>query len=227
MKARTTTAAVGRSVVAGALCVLLAACGTRVAGTASPSADPAPPTCAPNLPTEEETGGPPNLPTEEETATTPNIPTEEETGTTPNIPTEEETGRTPDIPTEEDTAGPPNPPTDQDGGTPGPPTDGAPACQVVDGWYDMTRDFNEYYARHRTEEDTFMPAGSVTQVRIRKTAHNTEAWITFSTGAVGKGEGEDARRVARVFGAWRQEVFGDRGTVGVRTEREVKVSTTW
>ncbi|MFD2120799.1 hypothetical protein ACFSNO_16050 [Streptomyces cirratus] len=166
-------------------------------------------------------------PTEEETATTPNIPTEEETGTTPNIPTEEETGRTPDIPTEEDTAGPPNPPTDQDGGTPGPPTDGAPACQVVDGWYDMTRDFNEYYARHRTEEDTFMPAGSVTQVRIRKTAHNTEAWITFSTGAVGKGEGEDARRVARVFGAWRQEVFGDRGTVGVRTEREVKSAPTW
>ncbi|MEV6689612.1 hypothetical protein AB0N28_30550 [Streptomyces sp. NPDC051130] len=215
MKAKTTTAAVGRTVAAGALCALLAACGTRVAGTASPSAAPAPPTCAPNLPTEEETG------------TTPNVPTEEETGTTPNVPTEEETGTTPNVPTEEDTGGPPNPPTDQDDGTPGPPTDGGPACQVVDGWYDMTRDFNEYYARHRTDEDTFMPAGSVSRVRIRKTARNTEAWITFSTGAVGKGEGEDARRVAAVFGAWRREVFGDRGTVGVRTEREVKVTTTW
>ncbi|MEU7067061.1 hypothetical protein [Streptomyces sp. NPDC046161] len=215
MKAKTTTAAVGRTVAAGALCALLAACGTHVAGTASPSGAPAPPTCAPNLPTEEETG------------TTPNVPTEEETGTTPNVPTEEETGTTPNIPTEEDTGGPPNPPTDQDDGTPGPPTDGGPACQVVDGWYDMTRDFNEYYARHRTDEDTFMPAGSVSRVRIRKTARNTEAWITFSTGAVGKGEGEDARRVAAVFGAWRREVFGDRGTVGVRTEREVKVTTTW
>ncbi|MGW7098889.1 hypothetical protein [Streptomyces sp. NPDC054838] len=215
MNART-TAAVARSVAAGALCALLAACGTHVAGrsAAPPSAVPAPPTCAPNLPTEEETGGPPNPPTGEETASTPNVPTEDETGGGPNVPTEEDTG-------------PPNPPTDQDSAAPGPPTDGAPPCQVVDGWYDMTREFNEYYARHRTEEDTFMPAGSVTRVRIRKTAGANEAWITFSTRAVGKGEGEDARRVARLFGAWRQEVFGDRGTVGVRTEQDVKVTTSW
>ncbi|MEU6894211.1 hypothetical protein ABZ934_20870 [Streptomyces sp. NPDC046557] len=211
-----TTATVGRSVVVGALCALLAACGTHVAGrsAAPPRGVPAPPTCAPNLPTEEETGGAPNLPTEEETGGAPNLPTEEETGGAPNVPTEEDTG-------------PPNPPTDQDDGASEPPTDSERPCQVVDGWYDMTRDFNDYYAHHRTDEDTFMPAGSVTRVRIRKTAGTNEAWITFSTRAVGKGEGEDARRVARVFGAWRQEVFGDRGTVGVRTEQDVKVTTSW
>lgn len=223
-----TTAALGRSVAAGALCALLAACGTHVAGRSAgpPSGVSAPPTCAPELPTEEETGGTPNVPTEEETGGAPNIPTEDETGTTPNVPTEEETGGAPNVPTEEET-GAPNPPTDQDDGVAGPPTDGAQPCRVVDGWYDMTRDFNEYYARHRTDEDTLMPAGSVTRVRIRKTAGANEAWITFSTGSVGKGEGEDARRVARVFGDWRHEVFGDRGTVGVRTGQDVKVTTSW
>lgn len=207
----------GRAVVTGLFCVLLGACGTTVAGrtAAPPSGVPASPTCTPNLPTEEDTG-------------TPNLPTEEDTGT-PDIPTEEDTG-TPDIPTEEDT-GAPVIPTEEDTGAPEPPTDGgltgsAAPCAVVAGWYDMTRDFNDYYAGHRTEADHFMPQGSVKEVRIRKTAKTGEAWVTFSTDSVGKGLGEDARRVAEVFGAWRHEVYGDKGTVGVQTEEGAEIVTT-
>ncbi|KJY25930.1 hypothetical protein VR44_31215, partial [Streptomyces katrae] len=72
----------------------------------------------------------------------------------PQPPTDEDPG-TSQPPTDED-PGTSQPPTDQDTGTPGPPTDGgdtagsARPCPVVDGWYDMTREFNAYYARHRT-----------------------------------------------------------------------------
>ncbi|MFG2709021.1 hypothetical protein ACGFX2_00475 [Streptomyces goshikiensis] len=223
-----TLSTTARVAATGLCCLLLAACGTRVAGgpAAPPAAAPASPTCTPNLPTEEETGAP-NLPTEEETGTgTPNIPTEEDTGT-PNIPTEEDTG-TPNLPTEEDT-GTPDVPTEEDTGGPDVPTDGSAAapCAVVAGWYDMTRDFNAYYAAHRTDEDDSIPRDGVAEVRVRKTAKTSEAWVTFSTQSVGKGWGEDARRVAAVFGAWRHEVYGDTGTVGVRSEDDSKVVTTW
>ncbi|GAA3101188.1 hypothetical protein GCM10020254_53450 [Streptomyces goshikiensis] len=210
-----TLSTTARVAATGLCCLLLAACGTSVAGrSAAPSgAAPASPTCTPNLPTEEDTGTP-NIPTEEDTGT-PNIPTEEDTGT-PNIPTEEDTG-TPDVPTEEDTGGPDL------------PTDGTAAapCAVVAGWYDMTRDFNAYYAAHRTDDDHWIPGEGVTEVRVRKTAKTAEAWVTFTTENVGKGVGEDARRIAEVFGAWRHEVYGDTGTVGVRTEGDSRVVTTW
>ncbi|MCX4526018.1 MULTISPECIES: hypothetical protein [unclassified Streptomyces] len=222
-----TLAATARLAATGLCCLALAACGTRVAGqtaAAPPSAAPAAPTCTPNLPTEEDTGTP-NIPTEEDTGT-PNIPTEEDTGT-PNIPTEEDTG-TPNIPTEEDT-GTPDVPTEEDTGGPNVPTDGSAAapCAVVAGWYDMTRDFNAYYAAHRTDADHFVARNGVKEVRVRKTAKTSEAWVTFSTGSVGKGLAEDARRIAAVFGAWRHEIYGDTGTVGVRTEEDSQVVTTW
>ncbi|MBP0934433.1 hypothetical protein J0X20_12555 [Streptomyces sp. KCTC 0041BP] len=233
-----TLSTTARVAATGLCCLLLAACGTSVAGrSAAPSgAAPASPTCTPNLPTEEDTGTPnipteedtgtPNIPTEEDTGT-PNIPTEEDTGT-PNIPTEEDTG-TPNIPTEEDT-GTPDVPTEEDTGGPDLPTDGTAAapCAVVAGWYDMTRDFNAYYAAHRTnDDDSWIPREGVTEVRVRKTAKTAEAWVTFTTENVGKGVGEDARRIAAVFGAWRHEVYGDTGTVGVRTEGDTRVVTTW
>ncbi|KIF07674.1 hypothetical protein PL81_00565, partial [Streptomyces sp. RSD-27] len=117
----------------------------------------------------------------------------------------------------------PQPPTDEDPGAPGPPTDGgdggtgsARTCPVVDGWYDMTREFEAYYARHRTAADGLMPPGSVREVRVHRTGGNSEARVAFTTGSVGKGLGEDARRVAQVFADWRHEVYGDTGTVRVR-----------
>ncbi|AYV27882.1 hypothetical protein EES41_14230 [Streptomyces sp. ADI95-16] len=221
-----TLSTTARVAATGLCCLLLAACGTSVAGqSAAPSgAAPASPTCTPNLPTEEDTGAP-NIPTEEDTGT-PNLPTEEDTGA-PNIPTEEDTGA-PNIPTEEDT-GTPDVPTEEDTGGPDLPTDGSAAapCAVVAGWYDMTRDFNTYYAAHRTDDDHWIPREGVTEVRVRKTAKTAEAWVTFTTENVGKGVGEDARRIAEVFGAWRHEVYGDTGTVGVRIEGDSRVVTTW
>ncbi|MCJ1677161.1 hypothetical protein MTF65_07350 [Streptomyces sp. APSN-46.1] len=225
MTAVSAVSAAGRVVVTGLFCVVLAACGTRVAGqsAAPPSGIPASPTCTPNLPTEEETGTP-NLPTEEDTGT-PNLPTEAETGT-PNLPTEEDTG-TPVIPTEEET-GTPVIPTEELTGGPDIPTDGAAPCAVVAGWYDMTRDFTAYYAARPDASDDPIARDGVKEVRVRTTAKSAEAWVTISTDSVGKGLGDDARRVAEVFGAWRHAIYGDKGTVGVRTEDGSKViATTW
>ncbi|MEU3311907.1 hypothetical protein ABZ743_04495 [Streptomyces sp. NPDC006662] len=132
---------------------------------------------------------------------------------------------------------PQQPPTeDEPPGTPQPPTDGespsAPGRQpcpvVVDGWYDMTRDFDAYYARHRTGADTLMPPGSLKEVRVRKAGGTSEARVAFTTGSVGKGLGEDARRVAQVFADWRHEVYGDTGTVRVRTaDGEERAALSW
>ncbi|MEW1635737.1 hypothetical protein AB0469_16855 [Streptomyces sp. NPDC093801] len=217
------------------LSLALAACGAHVAGRAAPPSPlPASSTCGPgaaDLPTEERGGSAPEPPTEDQTATAPQPPTEEDPGTpqppteedpgTPQPPTEEDPG-TPQPPTEED-PGASQPPTDQDPGTPGPPTDGgdggtgsARPCPVVDGWYDMTREFEAYYARHRTAADGLMPPGSVKEVRVHKAGGTSQARVAFTTGSVGKGLGEDARRVAQVFADWRHEVYGDTGTVRVR-----------
>ncbi|MFF4581778.1 hypothetical protein ACFY15_25830 [Streptomyces sp. NPDC001373] len=181
------------------LSLALAACGAHVAGRAAPPSPlPASSPCGPgaaDLPTEERTGSAPEPPTEDQAATAPQPPTDEDPGT-------------------------PQPPTDEDPGTSGPPTDGAAGaarpCPVVDGWYDMTGEFEAYYARHRTAEDSLMPPGSVREARVRKAGGTSEARVAFTTGSVGKGLGEDARRVARVFADWRHEVYGDTGTVRVR-----------
>ncbi|GAA0284175.1 hypothetical protein GCM10010302_22830 [Streptomyces polychromogenes] len=177
------------------LSLALAACGTHLAGRAAPPPPPSP-SCAPAAP---------------------DLPTDEDPGTS-QPPTDEDTGA-PQPPTDED-PGIPQPPTDQDTGTPGPPTDGggpARPCAVVDGWYDMTREFNAYYARHRTDADRLMPSGGVREVRVRKDGGTGQARIVFTTGSVGKGLGEDARRLAQVFSDWRHEVYGDTGEVRVRT----------
>ncbi|MFD8143497.1 hypothetical protein [Streptomyces sp. NPDC059708] len=178
---------------------------------AAPPPPPPSPSCAPAAP---------NLPTEEDPGT-PQPPTDEDPGT-PQPPTDEDPG-TAQPPTDEDT-GTPQPPTDEDPGTPQPPTDqdaatGGPArpCPVVDGWYDMTREFNAYYDRHRTEADRLMPSRGAQEVRVRKDGGAGQARLVFTTGSVGKGLGEDARRLAQVFAQWRHEVYGDTGTVRVRT----------
>ncbi|RSS79146.1 hypothetical protein [Streptomyces sp. WAC06614] len=216
----------GRTLVALAAAVLCfgasAACGTHRTDQGAPPAPsvPASPTCRPELPTSEETG-----------PGTPQIPTEEDTGTGgPQIPTEEDTGSgAPQIPTEEDT-GLPHLPTDGGAATglPDGPTDGGPpACAVVAGWYDMTRDFNGWYAGHRTEEDRFVAPGGVREVRVRGTGQGAEAWVVVVTDAPGKSQGDDAERIAELFGQWRREVYGDHGTVGARTESGVSRFAPW
>ncbi|MFG2874799.1 hypothetical protein ACGFYU_07270 [Streptomyces sp. NPDC048337] len=242
----------GRAVVAGLLCALLAACGTTRAGQ---SAGPAPvPTLTPTNcgldhttdettdegggghagpPTDEETGGYAGPPTDEETGGYAGPPTDEETGGYAGPPTDEETGGYAGPPTDEETGGYAGPPTDQEtDGNAGPPTDGEVTngggpCGPAD-WFDMTRDFTTYYAKHRREEDSDLSSDSVKEVRVRKVHTVGEARITFSTRAVGKGRGDDARRLAGIFAAWRQEVYGDKGTVTLRTtDGSVIVTEPW
>ncbi|MFJ6793424.1 hypothetical protein [Streptomyces sp. NPDC091268] len=228
MTTMTTTMALPavRAALAGLLCAALAACGTtRADGAAgpAPAASTGTRSCAPD----QGPGAPPDVPTHEDTGT-PGPPTDEDTGT-PGPPTDQDTG-TPGPPTDEDT-GTPGPPTDQDTGTPDPPTDdedgipdpppgegitnGAGPCGAR-GWFDMTRDFNAYYGKHRTGEDAFMPENPVRQARVRKAHGTAEAVVSFHTRAVGKGEAEDVRRVAAVFAAWRREVYGDKGSLTVQ-----------
>ncbi|MCX5402723.1 hypothetical protein OHA37_02345 [Streptomyces sp. NBC_00335] len=266
----------GRTALAGLavlLCAGLAACGTvragEAAGPAAPVAAPGPERCdlygttgtdagaggataAPDVPTEERTGGyadPPTdeetggyagPPTDEETGGYAGPPTDEETGAYAGPPTDEETGGYAGPPTDQETGGPAGPPTDQDSGAPDPPTDGssgpgratngAGPCGAA-GWFDMKRDFVAYYARHRTDEDTFIPADGMGEVLVRKERGRGVAEVTFTTRSVGKGRGDDARRVVRVFAAWRHEVYGgtDAGNVTVRTRGEfpVTVTDTW
>ncbi|MFD5142706.1 hypothetical protein [Streptomyces sp. NPDC058401] len=263
----TTTAAsrTGRTALAGLvtvlLCAGLAACGTvragEAAGPAAPVAVPGPERCdlegaegtdagpggstaAPDVPTEEQTGGYAGPPTDGETDGYAGPPTDEETGGYAGPPTDGETGGDAGPPTDEETGGPAGPPTDQDTGAPDPPTDGAsgpgPAtngagpCGAA-GWFDMRRDFVAYYAEHRTDEDTFVSADGIGEVRVRKVRGRGLAEVSFTTRAAGKGRGDDARRVVRVFAAWRHEVYGgtDAGTVTVRTREEfpVTVTETW
>ncbi|MEV6954474.1 hypothetical protein [Streptomyces sp. NPDC051183] len=232
----TTTAVslAGRTVLAGLLCAALAACGTTQAGQAAgpaPVPGPAKETCglgagagasaSPDVPTEEQTGGYAGPPTDQETGGYAGPPTDQETGPYTGPPTDEDTG-TPGPPTDQDT-GIPDPPTDEEDGIPDPPTDGditngAGPCGAR-GWFDMTRDFNAYFAKHRTQEDAFMPQNAVRQARVRKVNGAGEAAVYFHTRAVGKGEAENVRRVAAVFAAWRHEVYGDKGTLTVSVFR--------
>ncbi len=198
------------------MCALLAACGTRHAGepTAAPPS-PAQETCGLDLTTDQAAGGNAGPPTDQETGYA-GPPTDGETGYA-GPPTDGDTGL-------------PDPPTDEGTGAAGPPTDGevtngAGPCGGA-GWFDLTRDFNTYYAAHRTGADSLMPTRPVQEARVRKARDAGEALVTFTTDSVGKGEGEDGRRVAQVFAAWRKEVYGDTGTVVVRTSRGDVVATT-
>ncbi|MET9958427.1 hypothetical protein ABZ128_04955 [Streptomyces sp. NPDC006326] len=225
--------AVRRAVAAGLLCAVLAACGTRHAGEAAapPSPVPAHEPCGLDLDltTDDDGAGNAGPPTDEETGYA-GPPTDQETGYA-GPPTDQETGYA-GPPTDQET-GYAGPPTDQDTAAPDPSTtdpdvtNGAGPCGGA-GWFDMTRDFNAYYAEHRTPQDRLLPAQAVQQAKVRTAGGAGEAVVTFRTGSVGKGLGEDARRVAQVFAAWRQQVYGDKGTVSVRTTGgEVVTTAPW
>ncbi|MCT9093036.1 hypothetical protein N4G70_29835 [Streptomyces sp. ASQP_92] len=141
--------------------------------------------------------------------------TEDETGT-PGPPTDADPG-TPGPPTDAD-PGTPGPPTDADPGTPGPPTDGdggATHCLPV-GWFDMTRDFVDYYARHRTKADDGMWP-PVATVRVHKAGGTEQAVVTVTFDPPAGGSDWEGRRVAEVFADWRHETYDDKGTLRVRT----------
>ncbi|MFF8262245.1 hypothetical protein [Streptomyces virginiae] len=219
---KTAVSATGRVVVAGLLCVVLAGCGTTRAGHTAPQAGApalAPADCGADRTTEEDPGGYAGPPTDEETGAY----------AYPGPPTDEETGGYAGPPTDEETGGYAGPPTDQESGAPaGPPTDGGAAngggpCGPAD-WFDMTRDFRAYHQGHRTGQDDKV---SVTETRVRKVRSVGEARITFSTRPVGKGAAEDARRIAEVFTAWRREVYGDHGTLTLRTAEYEVITRQW
>ncbi|MBT2540238.1 hypothetical protein J7E99_05865 [Streptomyces sp. ISL-44] len=218
-----TTKTTGRVLVAGLLCAVLAACGTKGAGQA---AGPAPvpsltPKCALDVPTEEQTGGYAGPPTDQETGGYAGPPTDQETGSYAGPPTDQETGAYAGPPTDQETGGYAGPPTDGEMGNGGGP------CGPAD-WFDMTRDFNAYFAKHRTRADHFMAADATKEVRVRKVREVGEAKISFVTDSPGKGRGDDARRLAAVFATWRHEVYGDKGTVEVRTDGgSVVVTENW
>ncbi|MFD7838644.1 hypothetical protein [Streptomyces sp. NPDC059761] len=237
-----TRAAVSRAAVragvVGLMCAVLAACGTRHAGgeVAAPAAPAAPvnETCGLDRTTGGSGTGTPDPPTEEETGGGyAGPPTDQETGSYAGPPTDEETGGYAGPPTDQETGGYAGPPTDQEtGGDAGPPTDGditngAGPCGGA-GWFDMTRDFNAYYAQRRTKADQFLPERAVREARVRKGRDAGEAVVTFSTRSVGKGLWEDGRRVADTFVSWRRQVYQDHGTVSVRTgEGEVLATSSW
>lgn len=193
----------------------------------------------PYIPTEEQTGGYAGPPTDQDDGIPdpptdqddgiPDPPTDGETGGYAGPPTDQDSG-TPGPPTDQDT-GVPDPPTDHDSGTPGPPTDGGAAPGAVTngagpcgaaGWFDMTKDFVGYWAKHRADYDD-IPLNGIAQVRVRKVRGTGVAEVSFTAKGVGKGRGDDARRVVEVFAAWRHDVYGDKGTVTVRTREEYPV----
>ncbi|MFE5622326.1 hypothetical protein ACFQ8S_09715 [Streptomyces virginiae] len=229
---KTAVSVTGRVVVAGLLCAVLAGCGTTRAGQAGPQAGVptiAPADCGADLTTDEEPGGHAGPPTDEETGAYAGPPTDEETGAYAGPPTDEETGGYAGPPTDEETGGHAGPPTDQEGGAAaGPPTDGEMTngggpCGPAD-WFDMTREFTAYHQGRRTDRDAKV---SVTETRVRKVRSAGEARITFSTWQVGKGAAEDARRIAEVFTSWRREVYGDHGTLTLRTAEYEVITQQW
>ncbi|MEU9197601.1 hypothetical protein [Streptomyces hundungensis] len=159
--------------------------------------------------------------------------TEDETGT-PGPPTDAEAG-TPGPPTDAD-PGAPGPPTDADPGTPGPPTDadpgapgaptdadgGATACLPA-GWFDMTRDFVDYYAGHRTKADDGMWP-SVVAVRVHKAGGSERAVVTVNFAPPAGSSDWEGRRVAEVFADWRHDTYDDKGALRVETRGGVLIT---
>ncbi|MGW6854012.1 hypothetical protein ACWGCK_35420 [Streptomyces virginiae] len=202
----------GRLVVAGLLCAALAACGTTRAGEVAAPADVPTLTsaeCDLDVPTEEETGGYAGPPTDQETGGYAGPPTDQETGAYAGPPTDQETGAD---------AGPL---TDGEMGNGGGP------CGPAD-WFDMTRDFTAYHHEHEAD-DGYVDSVVIKEVRVRKVRTVGEARITFTTREVGKGRGDAARSIATVFAAWRHELYGDTGTVTLRTATgpELNITEPW
>ncbi|MFJ1567283.1 hypothetical protein ACIOG8_24235 [Streptomyces erythrochromogenes] len=198
----------GRVVVAGLLCAVLAGCETTRAGQAAPPAGAptlAPADCDLDVTTDEETGSYAGPPTDEDTGAPAGPPTDQETGAHAGPPTDGETGAH---------AGPP---------TDGEMANGGGPCGPAD-WFDMTRDFRAYHQGHRAARDADV---SVTETRVRKVRSVGEARITFFTRQVGKGAAEDARAIAAVFTQWRREVYGDHGTLTLRTADYEVITEQW
>ncbi|MFJ3514383.1 MULTISPECIES: hypothetical protein [unclassified Streptomyces] len=195
---KTARSLTGRLVVTGLLCAVVAACGTTRAGQAAPPAGVptlVPADCDLDPPTDEGSGGNAGPPTDEQTGAYAGPPTDEQTGSYAGPPTDGETDAYV------------GPPTDGEIGNGGGP------CGPAD-WFDMTRDFSAYYLKHReTSEEGYTYPEAVKETRVRKVHTVGEARITFTTGEVGKGRAEAARRIAARFAAWRHEVYGDTGTV--------------
>ncbi|WP_438293250.1 hypothetical protein [Streptomyces sp. HUAS TT7] len=203
----------GVAVLAAALlCAAVTACGTARPGdpeAVAPAAQPSTPSA------------PSANPCGDETTDT----TEEGPSTGAGPATEDEAG-TPGPPTDQDT-GTPGPPTDADPGTPGPPTDGTAAPCLPAGWFDMTRDFIDYYSQHLTKADDGMWP-SVVAVRIRKQGAAEEAVVTVNFSPPPGADDWEGRRVAEVFANWRHEAYGDKGRLSVETRsRRVITDATW
>ncbi|MGW7333661.1 hypothetical protein ACWGIU_34685 [Streptomyces sp. NPDC054840] len=194
---KTAVAVTGRLVVAGLLCAALAACGTTRAGQAAAPA-----------------GVPTLAPAECEL----DVPTDQETGGYAGPPTDQETGGYAGPPTDQETGAYVGPPTD------GEMADGGGPCGPAD-WFDMTRDFAAYHLKHEAD-DGYADDVVIKEVRVRKVRTVGEARITFTTGEVGKGRGDAARGIAKVFAAWRHEVYGDTGTVTLRTSTGPRLNIT-
>ncbi|MFF1480228.1 hypothetical protein ACFVYD_22185 [Streptomyces sp. NPDC058301] len=218
--------------VAGLLCAALAGCGTESAGR--PASSPSSPSlaaekvpCPPDETTEQGAGGPDET-TEDASGGDVDETTEDASGgdvdeTTDDPagssqpPTDEDTG-SPGPPTDEDT-GSPGPPTDEttddDAGDPGPPTEGtAPPCLPA-GWFDMTQDFADYYAKHLTKADDGMWPFLVA-ARLKQEGDSVRARVTVNFIPSG-GDDYSGRRIAEVFAAWRREAYGDRGELRIET----------
>lgn len=195
---KTAVSVTGRLVVAGLMCAALAACGTTRAGQAAPPA-----------------GG---------------VPVLAQAECDLDVPTDQETGGYAGPPTDQETGGYAGPPTDQETGAyVGPPTDGQVAngggpCGPAD-WFDMTRDFTAYYLKHEAD-DGHADSEVIKEVRVRKVRTVGEARITFTTEEVGKSRGDAARAIAKVFAAWRHEVYGDTGTVTLQTATGGRLNVT-
>ncbi|MFE0685442.1 hypothetical protein ACFW17_32210 [Streptomyces sp. NPDC058961] len=134
----------------------------------------------------------------------------------PGPPTDADPG-VPGPPTDAD-PGVPGPPTDADPSTPGPPTDGTAMPCLPAGWFDLTRDFVDYYSRQLTKADDGMWP-SIVGVRMRKERHGgaERAVVTVNFAVPPGGSDWQGRRVAEVFTDWRRAAYDDRGTLRVET----------
>ncbi|MBT2478959.1 hypothetical protein [Streptomyces sp. ISL-94] len=195
MTKRAVSGTAGRVAPALLLCALLAACGTTTGG------QPAGPAPVPAL-----------------------TPTDCGLDHTTDETTDEGSGAYAGPPTDQETGGYAGPPTDQEtGGYAGPPTDGEMAngggpCGSAD-WFDMTRDFKAYLDGHLTKgDDGLLDRNDVREARVRKVSAIGEAKTTFYVGLTDAARRDEAaRRLAELFTAWRHEVYGDKGTVTIRT----------
>ncbi|MEU4349133.1 hypothetical protein [Streptomyces sp. NPDC023838] len=219
--------------VAGLLCAALAGCGTESAGR--PASPPSSPSlaaekvpCPPDETTEQGAGGPDETTqdasgggvdeTTDDPAGSSQPPTDDDPAGSSQPPTDDDPAGSSQPPTDEDT-GTPGPPTDEttddDAGDPGPPTEGtAPPCLPA-GWFDMTQDFADYYAKHLTKADDGMWPFLVA-ARLKQEGDSVRALVTVNFIPSG-GDDFSGRRIAEVFAAWRREAYGDRGELRIET----------